>query len=125
MAMDHRGHQAMGWDQSKATHTFAPSPDGGSIDVAANDPADTATVTAIRAHLAEIAKAFKAGDFDKPAFIHAQTPPGVEVMKRLKGEISYRYEETPKGGKVTITTTNAEAIGAVHDFLKFQQDEHK
>ena len=125
MAMDHRGSQAMGWDQSKATHTFAPSSDGGSIEVVANDAADKATIAAIRTHLAEIAKSFKAGDFDKPAFIHAQTPPGVDAMKRLKGDISYRYEETPKGGKVTIATKNAEASDAVHAFLKFQQDEHK
>lgn len=125
MAMDHRGHQAMGWDQAKATHTFAPSIDGGSIEVAANDAADQTTVTAIRTHLAEIAKSFKAGDFDKPVFIHAQTPPGADAMKRLKGEISYRYEETRAGAKVTIATKNAEAIDAVHAFLKFQQDEHK
>lgn len=124
MAMDQRGHQAMGWDQAKATHTFAPSNDGGSIEVAANDAADTATITAVRAHLADIAKSFKAGDFDKPMFIHAQTPPGVEAMKRLKAEIAYRYEETPHGGKVTIVSKNADAIAAVHAFLAFQRDEH-
>lgn len=123
-AMDHRGHQAMGWDQSKATHTFAASPDGGSIEVAANDPADAATVAAIRTHLQEIARSFKAGEFDKPMFIHAQTPPGVPDMTRLKAQITYKYEERPAGGKVTIASANADAVKAVHAFLEFQQKEH-
>ncbi len=123
-AMDHRGHQAMGWDQSRATHTFTPSSDGGRIEVAANDAADAVTIAAIRAHLSEIAKAFKAGDFDKPMFIHAETPPGVPEMTRLKAAISYTYEDLPRGGRVTIASTDATAVEAVHAFLKFQQQEH-
>ena len=115
----------MGWDQTKATHTFAPSSDGGRIEVKANDAADAVTIAAIRAHLQEIAKSFKAGDFDKPMFIHAQTPPGVPDMKRLKAQIAYTYEELPAGGKVTIASADAQAIGAVQAFLKFQAAEHK
>src|SRR5215475_13964742 len=33
-----------------------------------------------------------AGDFVAPVFIHAQTPAGVEAMKRLKAEIKYQFE---------------------------------
>jgi hypothetical protein len=123
-AMDHRGHQAMGWDQSKAKHTFATADNGGSIEVRANDPADSMTIAAIRTHLVEIAQSFTAGNFDKPMMIHAQTPPGVPEMKRLKAEITYKYEEVPAGGKVTIASANADAIKAVHEFLKFQGTEH-
>lgn len=123
-AMDHRGHQAMGWDQSKATHTFAPSAEGGRIEIKANDAADAVTIAAIRSHLQEIAKSFKAGEFDKPMMIHAQTPPGVPEMTRLKAQIDYKYEELPAGGKVTIASADAGAIKAVHDFLKFQGTEH-
>lgn len=123
--MDHRGHQAMGWDQSKATHTFSTAEAGGSIEVAAKEATDTATIKAIQSHLQEIAKAFKAGEFDKPAFIHAQVPPGVDAMTRLRGEITYTYEERPRGARVTIASNNAEAVKGVHEFLKFQQQEHK
>ncbi len=123
-AMDHRGHQAMGWDQSKATHTFTQSASGGRIDIAANDAADAVTIAAIRSHLMEVSKAFKAGDFDKPMFIHAETPPGVPDMTRLKAAISYTYEDLPRGGRVTIASADATAIEAVHAFLKFQQQEH-
>lgn len=123
-AMEHRGHLAMGWDQSKATHTFAPSTDGGRIEIKANDPADTVTSAAVRSHLQEIAKSFKAGAFDKPMMIHAQTPPGVPDMTRLKAQIDYKYEELPAGGKITIASANADAIKAVHEFLKFQATEH-
>ncbi|HEX6975725.1 MAG TPA: hypothetical protein VF147_15075 [Vicinamibacterales bacterium] len=122
--MDHRGHQAMGWDQSKAKHTFATADNGGSIEVKANDPNDAMTVAAIRSHLAEIARSFTAGDFDKPQFIHAQTPPGVPEMKRLKADITYTYQDMHAGGKVTIASANPDAIKAVHDFLKFQGTEH-
>ena len=123
-AMDHRGHQAMGWDQSKATHTFSPAPDGGRIEVAANDTTDTVTIAAIRSHLNDIAKAFKAGDFDKPMFIHDQTPPGVPEMKRMKAAITYTYADTPRGGRVTIQSADASAVEAVHAFLEFQKKEH-
>jgi hypothetical protein len=33
--------------------------------------------------------------------------------------------ETPKGGRVNIVTTDAAALGAVHEFLKYQIVEHK
>jgi hypothetical protein len=58
-------------------------------------------------------------------FIHDQTPPGVLVMQRLKAEIKYEFEKTERGGRVRITTGNAEALAAIHDFLRFQIKEHE
>jgi hypothetical protein len=46
-------------------------------------------------------------------------------MQRLKGEITYKYEKTERGGRVRITTQNPEALEAIHDFLKFQIADHK
>ena len=46
-------------------------------------------------------------------------------MKRLMSEIKYQYEEIDRGAKVGISTTNAEAIKAVHEFLRFQIRDHK
>jgi hypothetical protein len=57
--------------------------------------------------------------------IHAQTPPGVPEMKRLKEKIQYEYKETERGGRVRISTSDLRAIAAVHDFLCFQIREHR
>jgi len=45
-------------------------------------------------------------------------------MQRLKAEISYKYKETERGALIRISTTNADALKAVHDFLKYQITEH-
>ena len=119
-----RGDQVMGFDHEKTTHHFQLMSDGGAIEVLANDPKDTASRDQIREHLTHIAQMFAAGDFTAPMLIHAQTPPGVAVMKRLKAGINYRFEETERGGRVRITTTNGEALAAVHEFLRFQIRDH-
>jgi hypothetical protein len=119
-----RGALAMGFDQDKATHHFRTTASGGSIEVEVNAAADEISRTQIRTHLKEIAKAFAAGDFQKPFQTHAETPPGVPEMQRWKGAIRYEYAETPRGGEVRITTTNPEALAAVHAFLAYQRTEH-
>ena len=65
-------------------------------------------------------------------FSHAVTghhPPdsaaGVEVMKRLKDQIAYTGGNTAKGAQVRIVTKNAEALVAVHEFLRFQIQDHR
>ena len=123
--MDHRGNQAMGFDQAKIRHTFTPGDRGGTIEVIAKAASDSDTIAQIRSHLQEIAKLFKAGDFSKPVFIHAQNPPGAATMKALRSEIDYRFDDVPAGGKLSATSMNAEAIAAIQSFLRFQQDEHK
>ncbi len=123
-AMDHRGDAAMGFSQHAAKHTFRLFPDGGAIEVRANETTDAKSVDAIRAHLREIAKSFAAGDFAKPRFIHDRLPDGASEMKELRGEINYRYEELPGGGRVRISTKAPRALDAVHRFLRFQIEEH-
>jgi hypothetical protein len=46
-------------------------------------------------------------------------------MSRLKADIKYQYEEIDRGASVRISTTNAEALKAIHDFLRYQIKEHK
>ena len=122
--LDRRGALAMGFDQQKTTHAFLSTAAGGSIEVRANDAADAATTRQIRTHLAEIAKAFASGDFTKPFQTHAEVPPGVPAMQRLKTAIRYVYSDTPRGGVVRITTSDPEALAAVHEFLAYQRREH-
>jgi hypothetical protein len=119
-----RGALSMGFDQDKTTHHFRTSATGGSIEVAVNDAADDVSRAAVRSHLREIARAFAAGDFKKPFETHAEVPPGVPEMQRLKGAIRYQYVETPRGGLVRITTRDPAALAAVRAFLEYQAKEH-
>ena len=123
--VNRRGDQAMGFAQQKTTHHFRLNVSGGAIEVSANDPADTVSRDQIRQHLQEITQKFAQGDFSLPHFIHAQTPPGVPTMQSLKVQIKYEYEETERGARVHISTRDAQAIRAVHKFLRFQIKDHQ
>ena len=68
---------------------------------------------------------FAEGNFKIPMFVHDQTPPGVEIMQRHKGEIQYAFEETERGARIRLTTKNEDTRSAIHDFLRFQISEHK
>jgi hypothetical protein len=120
-----RGDHAMGFSHEKTTHHFRLTGDGGMIEVTANDAADPASQEQIRTHLSHIAKLFKDGDFSKPMFIHGEAPPGVPTMKRLKSDISYTFETIERGARVRITSANAEAVEAIHGFLRYQIKDHQ
>lgn len=120
-----RGDQAMGFSHEKTTHHFRLKPDGGAIEVTANDPNDGASRDQIRHHLAHIAELFSKGDFSLPMFTHAEAPPGSAEMTRLKEDIKYTFEAIDRGGRVLIVSVNPEAIDAVHQFLRFQIKDHQ
>lgn len=120
-----RGDHAMGFSHETSSHHFRLYKSGGAIDVAANDPKDSATRNEIRMHLAHIVKLFAAGDFDVPMFIHDTTPPGATTMAKLRDQIHYVYGETPAGAKILISSANREALQAIHDFLRFQISDHQ
>ena len=60
-----------------------------------------------------------------PMFIHGTTPDGVPTMKKLHDKIHYHYQETEGGGRIMIQADDAEALAAVHKFLRFQITEHR
>jgi len=123
--INRRGDHEMGFSHEKTTHHFRLAKDGGAIEVTANDPKDTESRDQIRQHLTHIAMMFSAGNFSAPMLIHDQTPPGVPVLKRLKNQIKYEFENVESGGRVKISTMNREAIDAVHEFLRFQITDHQ
>jgi hypothetical protein len=43
----------------------------------------------------------------------------------LKADINYSFESVERGGQVRIVTSNAEAIDAIHDFLRYQIRDHQ
>lgn len=119
-----RGDRAMGFSHARTTHRFRLTRDGGAIEVRVNDAKDTESLGQVRTHLAQIARMFADGDFAKPKEVHARVPPGVEALKRLREEIKYEYEEMQDGGRVLLKTANAEALEAIHAFLRFQIEDH-
>ena len=122
--VEKRGDEAMGFNHDKTAHHFRLYPDGGAIEVTANDSKDAENTEAIRLHLNHIVAMFSHGDFSIPMFVHDQVPPGVSIMKEKRAEISYTVEQLPTGGRVRIKTTNPDALKAVHDFLVFQIADH-
>ena len=114
----------MGFPHDKTTHHFRLLTDGGAIEVTVNDSKDTQDVQAIHSHLAHIVTMFSNGDFSLPMFVHSQVPPGVPVMKEKRRAISYTFEELPDGGRVRIKTEDRDALKVVHDFLRFQIEDH-
>jgi hypothetical protein len=46
-------------------------------------------------------------------------------MNRLKSKITYAAENTARGAQLKITTHDADALVAVHCFLRFQIEDHR
>jgi len=124
-AMNARGEEGMGFSQTATTHHFVLTAAGGEIRVEADDPSDAASRDQIRGHLVAIARSFAVGDFAIPMFVHAQTPPGIATLERLRGAVDYLYSDLAHGGRVEIKTADPEALEAVHQFLRFQIEEHR
>ena len=118
-------HEGMGFSQTETTHHFILTNSGGVIQVTANDPKDEKSIAQIQEHLIHIADMFSKGDFSIPHFVHDQTPPGVKTMQQLKKQIQYTSETLPDGARVKIETKSAQAIAAIHDFLRFQIEDHQ
>src|SRR5204863_10195818 len=116
-------HDTFGMSHETTRHAFKLLADGGAIELrtTASDP-DTTKV--IQAHLRAVAADFARGDFSKPLFVHGTTPDGVPPIKALHDAIRYDFESLPDGGRIRITAKGAAAVGAVHDFLRFQLREH-
>lgn len=123
--VDARGDQAMGFAHTKTTHHFLLAKSGGAIEVTANEVQDQTSRDQIHGHLEHVAKAFTAGNFDTPMFVHDRMPAGVPVMQAKKGQIEDRYDEMENGGRVQITTADPKALAAIHEFLRFQITDHR
>ena len=124
-AVHQHGDHVMGFSHEKTTHHFELHQDGGSIEVQADDVKDTESRDQIRAHFRHIVQMFAAGNFDAPMLVHSQNVPGTATMTRLKDQLHYDLQETPRGTRISITADNREARNAVHEFLRFQIADHK
>jgi hypothetical protein len=119
-----RGQSAMGVDQYTSQHQFESLPDGGRITLT-RDPSDTAGGAQIRAHMQEIAAAFRQGIFDLPGFVHDREVPGTAVMRARGAHIRYFPDSAPGGGQLRISSRDSIAVAAIHEFLAFQRRDHR
>jgi len=122
--VDHRHDDATGVGHERTVHHFLLAKDGGAIRLEVNDSGQLQERDRIREHLQAVARSFAAGDFSLPMLIHDQVPPGVDVMKRRGRAIRYSYAPSELGGVVRISTRDAAALEAVHQFLSFQIRDH-
>ena len=123
--MESRGTNAMGFDQTRASHHFRLLPAGGTIEIHTNSTDDEATRRQVVAHLEAIAEQFKRGDLTIPRETHGTLPDGVQGMMQFKDEITYTFEPFASGGRLVIRTVNPRALSAVHAFLRYQIREHR
>ena len=124
-AVDQRGDRVMGFSHEKTTHHFRLYRDGGAIEVTANEASDTESRDQIRMHLGHIAEMFTSGDFNAPMLILDRIPPGVPVLQERKAELKYEFARTDRGGVIRIRTKDSEALKALHEFLRFQIEDHR
>jgi hypothetical protein len=118
-----RGQVAMGVDQYTSTHIFEPLADGGRIELQRDDQDSIGTIQ-IQQHLRQIAASFAAGDFRLPGFVHARIVPGAGVMAARRAEISYAIEDLPRGAALRLRSASPAVVRAIHDFLRFQRQDH-
>lgn len=124
-ALQRRGGLAMGVDQHASSHTFDALEDGGSITYVATGDDTLAAAAQIRAHLREIAISFTVGDFSTPTMVHARAVPGTAIMKARRNRIRYTVADVPRGAVLRMTTSDAAALGAIHEFMAFQRSDHR
>jgi hypothetical protein len=130
-AQDHQtmvnehGDNVMRFSHEKTTHHFELNYDGGVIDVRSNDVRDTESRDQIRSHFRRIAQMFTEGNFNAPMLVHGVAVPGTATMTRLKDQLHWSLQETPRGARIAVIADNQEALDAVHEFLRFQIEDHK
>jgi hypothetical protein len=124
-AVNGHGDHVMGFSHEKTTHHFELNYDGGAIDVRANDLRDTESRDQIRSHFRHIAEMFASGNFNAPMLVHGVAVPGTAAMTKLKEQLHWSLQDTPRGARLTVTADNKQALDAVHEFLRFQIEDHQ
>ena len=118
------GAEIMPFDLDATTHIFIDTETGGIQEVIADDPTDTASVEMIVQHLTEEAAKFNVGDFSDPEAIHGESMPGLATLKDRYDEVEIELIVEEDGATLIYTTTEAEVVGAIHDWFTAQTSDH-
>ncbi|MDE2003061.1 MAG: Spy/CpxP family protein refolding chaperone [Betaproteobacteria bacterium] len=120
-----RGAEVMPFELNATTHIFTKTDDGGVQEVVAKNPKDSEQIRLIRAHLRQIARELRKGDFSAPTQIHGMSMPGLAELKRAKsGEVDIRYRDVDNGGELRYSTHNASLVAALHQWFDAQLADH-
>jgi len=118
------GATVMPFSLDKTVHSFDKTASGGIQRVRVRDDA-AEQVAMIRSHLRDIAAAFSARNFDKPAHIHGAEMPGLAAMKAANpGELDVAYRELDDGAEIDYTGRTPAMIAAVHAWFDAQLGDH-
>lgn len=122
--MMQRGNLAMGFDQSKISHEFSTTKDGGQIKITALNENDNNTINQIKSHTRDIQNDFTEGNFTKPFFIHAESVPGTDAMTQNKDQIQYNIQDLKNGSILLLITNNSSLVSSINQFMTYQSTEH-
>jgi hypothetical protein len=119
-----RGQTVMGFNLDRSTHRFIKNGYGGIEQVVADDPADSKTIEAIRAHVSGVAEAFQNGDFSSPAAIHGDSMPGLSVLRAAGSKLEVTYRELPEGSEITYRSNDRVVIDGIGLWFDAQLSDH-
>jgi hypothetical protein len=94
---------------------------GGVLRVTVTDTANFDGAGRISIHLRDAAAQFARGDFTAPQFSQGQPPPGTTVMRQMRNRITYTSHSIDGGAELIISSQDAKAVEAIHQFLEFER----
>jgi hypothetical protein len=95
------------------SHRLVSLANGGRIELQAA-AGDTAATRMIRDHLREFTLLLSAG---KLTAEQLSCGPGLDALAALRSSITYAYGDLPTGAGLSFTSTNSNAIDAIHKFM--------
>jgi hypothetical protein len=119
-----RGRSVMPFDLDQTTHRFTPTDDGLVQEVTADRAGDTEQIELIRAHLAEEAQRFRAGDYADPAHIHGIDMPGLAELSAGASRIEITYTDVADGATIRFRTSDPPLRKALHAWAAAQVSDH-
>jgi hypothetical protein len=119
-----RGAQVMPFDLEQTMHMFQTLADGGLQTVTAKDPANSAQIALIQAHLQEEAAKFQRGDFSDPATIHGENMPGLAALQAGARHLGIQYAPLPDGAQIRYATQDPALVTALHQWFAAHRSDH-
>ncbi|GAB3435187.1 aspartate carbamoyltransferase [Massilia solisilvae] len=120
-----RGAQVMPFELAATTHLFTTTQNGGVQRVVAKDPSDARQTGLVRAHLRDIARQFKDGNFSAPARIHGDAMPGLARLKAAApGQVQVEYREVDGGAELVYRSDDPQLVTALHEWFGAQLADH-
>ena len=111
--------------EDSASYQFVVTRSGGLIRLTVDDPDNAEAAGRAQIDLREAAAQYARGEFSGEPATHGLTPPGTPQMRQLRNRIIYTEHAIQDGAELIISSTDARAVTAIHQFLEFQIREHQ